>query len=462
MKKLLFMAAFLLPMTAKAQLGSLVENPANGDKGNIVRVWQGKEKVLSYGRVGLNQHTVNAFCLSDYSNIYLSAPPSPVLTIQCADLSAILSAQVNPRLTDIRDMTIVDDYVFFCGDAVDTTYPPTSTDVIGWFKLADFSSSTINLNYFEIPQNTASYLKRIAAYPSGQGGFTVLALGEDINFTDYIFEIKNVTATTSLSVDYRQFSASSYWVKEAADDILVTDEDVFVVGNNRTTANGFQLCIRRTDRNIGITSPQFNLRYDYIASGYEVNANTHSTLTEDNIIATSYVHAPTSTSFTTRLRLIDPTSMDMINSQEYLIDEKWEPEGIVYVDIPRKLVILQENADQWFFTELDPFNNHQYMANIMYHQDQEFHSLDSDHKDMFVSAGIKHFLYFHNLFMPLPTSTRCPENKDVMIDPIDNIVKSWIYIPFAPPQIFVNEVQVQVPVSGINSVPFCDSPLNLK
>lgn len=462
MKKLLFLMAFLLPMAVNAQLGSLVENPSNGDKGNIVRIWHGYEKVLSYGTASLNQHTVNAFFLSDYSNIYLSVPPSPVLTIRCADLSAILSAQVNPRLTDIRDMTIVDDYVFFCGDAVDTTYPPTSTDVIGWFKLADFSSSTINLNYFEIPQNTASYLKRIAAYPSGQGGFTVLALGEDINFKDYIFEIKNVTATTLLSVDYWPFYASSYWDKEAADDILITDEDVFVVGNNRTSANGFQLCIRRTDRNNGITSPQFNLRYDYIASGYEVNANTHSTLTEDNIIATTYVHASTATSFTTRLRLIDPISMDMISSQEYLIDEKWEPEGIVYVDIPRKLVILQENADQWFFTELDPFNNHQYMANIMYHQDQEFHSLDSDHKDMFVSAGIKHFLYFHNLFMPLPTSTRCPENKDVMIDLIDNIVKSWIYIPFTPFQASVNEVQVQVTVSGITSVPFCDSPLNLK
>lgn len=461
MKKALLVAAFLLPITAKAQLGSLVESPSNGDMGNIVRVWQGEEKVLSYGRVGSNQQLLNAFCLSDYSNIYLSTPPSPVLTIQCADLSVVLSAQVNPRLTGIRDMTIVDDYVFFCGDAVDTTYPPTSTDVIGWFKLADFSSSTINLNYFEIPQNTASYLKKIAAYPSVQG-YTVLALGEDINFTDYIFEIKNVTATTSLPVDYRQFSASSYWVKEAADDILVTDEDVFVVGNNRTTANGFQLCIRRTDRNNGITSPQFNLRYDYIASGYEVNANTHSTLTEDNIIATTYVHAPTSTSFTTRLRLIDPTSMDMINSQEYPIDEKWEPEGIVFVDDSKKLVILQEYREQWVFSELDPFNNQQYTANQMFHRDHDFHSLDSDHKEMFVSTGIKHFLYFHNLHMPLPTPTNCPEKEDLEVAPIDDVVKSWVYSGNNTISNTTSEVHVQVPVYGVLSNPFCSSPLNAK
>ena len=418
--------------------------------------------VLSYGIVALNQQPVKTLCLSDYSNIYLSAPPSPVLTIRCADLSAILSAQVNPRLTGIRDMAIVDDYAFFCGDAVDTTYPPTSTNVIGWFKLADFASNTINLHYFEIPQNTASFLKKIAAYLSVQGGYTVLALGEDINFRDYIFEIKNVTTTTSPSVNYLPFPASSYWDKESADDILVTDEDVFVVGNNRTTANGFQLCIRRTNRNSGITHYQFNIRYDYIAPNYEVNANTHSTLTEDNIIATSYVHAPTSTSFTTRLRLIDPISMDMISSQEYPIEEKWEPEGIVFVDDLRKLVVLQEKNEQWLFVELDPFNNHQYTANQMFHRDHDFHSLDSDHKEMFVSTGIKHFLYFHNLFMPLPTSTRCPENEELEVAPIDNVVKSWFYTPFAPPQTTSDEVQVQVPVSGITSVPFCDSPLNLK
>ena len=98
----------------------------------------------------------------------------------------------------------------------------------------------------------------------------------------------------------------------------------------------------------------------------------------------------------------------------------------------------------------------------MFHRDHDFHSLDSDHKEMFVSTGIKHFLYFHNLFMPLPTSTRCPENEELEVAPIDNVVKSWFYTPFAPPQTTSDEVQVQVPVSGITSVPFCDSPLNLK
>ena len=454
MKKLLFVAAFLLPMMANAQYGSLVEQPLNGYESSIVRIWQGHDKVLSFGHIMSGTNTKPAFYLSNYSSIYSPTPPSPTLSMQYADLSAV-SGSATIRFTDIRDMRIVDDYVFVCGDAYDPNNPQTPTNAIGWFNLNDFASGNISFNYIKIPR--VWYLKKIVAYQCGQG-YTVLALGEDQISQDYIFEIQDVTSTLPM-LSYRIFTASSFWSKEAADDILVTRDEVFVVGNFRTPPSDRQLCIWKADRTNVVNDPQFYTRYDYTAASYEVNANTYSTLIDEEYIATAYIHHSDQTGFSTRLRIISTQTLDMVNSQEWIRDTKWEPEEMVYENSPKKLVLLHEFGGDWNFLILDPMSTVPYVADYLFHPNAEFYSLDSDHRDMFVSTGAKHWLYFQRLGMSLPSPSGCPNNSKIEVNAIDNVPTGTVSIissfPNNPWPTMNNSIQAY----PIQPVTICNSPL---
>lgn len=458
MKKLLLMTAFLLPMVANAQLGSLVEQPLGGSWGSIVRVWQDSNKVLSYGGIVLGQQNMPAFCLSDYSDFYSSTPSSPVLTMRSAGLSAIMSASVNPRLTSIRDMRIVDDFVFFCGDAIDTNYPPSNTNVVGWFKLTDFTMGNLALVYYRIPY--IKYTKRLAAYRCGQG-YTVLVLAEDNSYHDYLFEIKNLTFIPAPPMYFRFFNATSFWDKEAYDDILVSRNEVFLVGQLRSSGDR-QLCIRKADRNDVINDPQFGHRYDYTAPINEINAETRSALIGDTMIATAYVHANTTPDFTTRLRFIKTSSMDMVNSQDMMKEEKWEPEEMVYLETQRKLVLLQEFDKNWNFTILFPSSTTPYMADYLFHPQQEFHSLDGDYNKLFVSTGSDHWLYFQRLDFPFLSPTICPEKKTIYVKPIENVPTGQVYLYNSLPPTNGIETRVSIAVNTIFSRPICNTPLNVK
>ncbi|MBR0170586.1 MAG: hypothetical protein IJQ14_07070 [Bacteroidales bacterium] len=453
MKKLLLMVAFLLPMMANAQLGSLVEQPLNGYESSIVRIWQGHDKVLSYGHIMSGTNTKPVFYLSDYSSFFSPTPPTPTLSMQYAELSATWGS-TDIRFTDIRDMRIVDDYVFVCGDAYDTNSPQTKINAIGWFDLNDFASGNIVFNYIDIP--LVWYLKKIAAYQCGLD-YTVLVIGEDQSSYDYIFEIRNVTTNTP-AFYCRRFTSSSFWDKEAADDILVTGREVFVVGNLRTPPSDRQLCIRKADRTQVLSDPQFDIRYEYTAASDEVNANTYSTLIDEEFIATTYVHHTNPDGFSTRLRIINTQTLDMVNSQEWTIDSKWEPEEMVYENAPKKLVLLHAFGNDWNFLVLDPMNTVSYVADYLFHPNAEFYSLDSDQRDLFVSTGAKHWLYFQRLGMTLPSPSGCPNNSKIEVNAIKNVPTSTvpntpINQPISPQRRFG-----LMPASGIPPVTICNSP----
>lgn len=459
MKKLLFLAAFLLPMMANAQYGSLVEKPQYGDESSLVRLWTGHDSVLSYGHAISGSVWKPAFFLSDYASFYSSTPP-PVLSTKYADLHATWGT-MPLFFTHVRDMRIVDDYVFVCGDAVDSNNPQAVKNAIGWFNLNYFGTPNITFHFFDLPFRV-HYLKKIAAYRCGPG-YTVLALGEDENCKDYFFEIKDVTTgLLPININVREFSSSSFWDKEAADDILVTGNEVFVVGNYRTPPSDRQLCIWKADRSNVVNDPQFYTRYDYTAAAYEVNANTYSTLIDEEYIATAYIHHSDQTGFSTRLRIINTNTMNMVNSQEIIRDNKWEPEEMVYVNNSKKLVLLQEFNNNWNFTLLDPMNNTSYVADYLYHPNAVFYSLDSDHNDLFVSTGDKHWLYFQRLGMPLPSPTGCPKNERVEVIAIKDLPTSTLSIVPAPINIIAFDNSVWITVNPTPTVPICNSPLNVK
>ena len=456
MKKLLFLAAFLLPMMANAQYGSLVEIPLYGDESSLVRLWTGHDSVLSYGQAISGSVSKPTFFLSDYASFYSSTPP-PVLSTKYADLHATWGT-MPLFFTHVRDMRIVDDYVFVCGDAGDTNNPLTAKSAIGWFNLNDFGTPNITFQYFEIPIRV-HYLKKIAAYRCGPG-YTVLALGEDANAKDYIFEIKDVTTLSSYYyVNYREFTSSSFWDKEAADDILVTGNEVFVVGNLRTPPSERQLCIWKADRTNVVGDPQFYTRYDYTAASSEVNANTYSTLIDEEYIATAYVHASDQTGPSDRLRIINTNTMNMVNSQEIIRDNKWEPEEMVYVNNRKKLVLLQEHNSIWNFILLEPMNNTAYVADYLYHPNAVYYSLDSDHNDLFVSTGEKNRLYFQRLGMALPSPIGCPKNERIEVISIKDIPTSISPSLQSYGGNSAVVFTVWPPVIPTQIIPVCNSPL---
>lgn len=460
MKKLLFLAAFLLPMAVNAQYGSLVEQPTGGGWGSIVRVWQDSNKVLSYGNIVSGQQNVPAFCLSDYSQFYSSIPSTPALSISYADIMSAPWSTVNPRFTNIHDMRIVDDIAFVCGSAVDTNYPNVTFGAIGWFRLSDFASPNPTLDFYYYDFQYVNYFKKLAVYPCG-AGYTVLALGETYNYTEYIVEVKDVTVYSAPPMYFRFFNATSFWDKEAYDDILVSRNEVFLVGQLRSSGDR-QLCIRKADRNDVINDPQLGFRYDYTAPINEINAETRSALIGDTLIATAYVHANTTPDFTTRLRFIKTSSMDMVNSQDMMKEEKWEPEEMVYLETQRKLVLLQEFDKNWNFTILFPSNTTPYMADYLFHPQQEFHSLDGDYNKLFVSTGSDHWLYFQRLDFPFLSPTICPEKKIIYVKPIENVPTGQTYQNFNPNFNRVPEKRVSIDVNTILSRPICNTPLNVK
>ncbi len=234
MKKLLLMTAFLLPMAVNAQYGSLVEQPTGGGWGSIVRVWQDSNKVLSYGSITSGQQNVPAFCLSDYSQFYSPTPSTPALSMLYADMMTAPWSTVNPRFIDIRDMRIVDNIAFVCGSAVDTNYPTVTFGAIGWFRLSDFASPNLTLDFHYISLPFIKFLKKLVAYPCGPG-YTLLALGENNNYIDYIVEVRDVTSNPMLFMEFRHFFSSSFVDKEAYDDILVSKDEVFLVGQYRSS-----------------------------------------------------------------------------------------------------------------------------------------------------------------------------------------------------------------------------------
>lgn len=459
MKKILFLAAFLLPMMANAQYGSLVEQPTGGGWGSIVRVWQDSNKVLSYGNIVSGQQNVLSFCLSDYSQFYSSTPSTPALSMLYADIMSAPWSTVNPRFINIHDMRIVDDIAFVCGSAVDTNYPNVTFGAIGWFRLSDFASpnSTLDFHYYDF--HYVNYFKKLTAYPCG-AGYTVLALGETYNYTDRIVEVRDVTTNSAPPMYFRSFFSNSFVDKEAYDDILVSKEEVFLVGQYRSSGDR-QLCIRKANRNGVLQDPQFDSLYIYIAPTYEINAETRSTLIDDYTIATVYVHPYGGTVFSTRLRLIKTTTMDMVNSQEMLKDEKWEPEEIIFFNTYSKLVLLQQIDISYSFTVLDPFNNTGYVTDYMFHPGREFHSLDGDHDKVFVSTGSDYWLYFQHLGMPLPSPTRCPRIKTIAVKPIDNVLQRIDNDNDFNPYL-TREIRVPMRIGTISSQQICNSPLNVK
>ena len=453
MKKLLLMTAFLLPMVANAQLGSLVEQPLGGSWGSIVRVWQDSNRVLSYGSILLNQQSALAFCLSDYPDFYATPPSPPMLTVNYANLSAAFPSTSNMRFTNIRDMRIVDNFAFVCGNLVDTNYPMNPRGAIGWFKMNNFAAGNVNFYYFEIPQ--VRYLKKIAVYNNGQN-YTVMAAGMS-NFGDCIVEVPNAMTYPPCS-----YSIGYLGSNEVVDDILVNSTDVFFVGHQSPSGGNGQLFIRKIKRINGLADPYLHLRYDYPASINEINGWTYSTLMGDEQIATAYVNPNGAGTmvFPTRIRMISTTTMNMVNSQEITKENKWEPEEIIYLDRKGKLVLLQEIDKVWTFTILDPRLYTSYTTNYLYFPDQTFYSLDGDHDDLFVSTGTGHWLYFQRQGMTLPSPNGCPKNDPIKVEPIQNIPtvitnSSVTIIPPSSPVYNVSIVIDTLPSSNI-----CSSPLH--
>ncbi len=151
----------------------------------------------------------------------------------------------------------------------------------------------------------------------------------------------------------------------------------------------------------------------------------------------------------------------MVNSQEMLKDEKWEPEEIIFLNTYSKLVLLQQIDISYAFTVLDPFNNTGYMTNYMFHSSREFHSLDGDHDKVFVSTGSDHCLYFQHLGMPLPSPTRCPENKTIAVKPIENVLQR-IDNNNNNGQYLTQEILIPMRIDTISSQQICNSSLNVK
>jgi hypothetical protein len=116
--------------------------------------------------------------------------------------------------------------------------------------------------------------------------------------------------------------------------------------------------------------------------------------------------------------------MNMVNSQEIIRDNKWEPEEMVYVNNRKKLVLLQEHNSIWNFILLEPMNNTAYVADYLYHPNAVYYSLDSDHNDLFVSTGEKNRLYFQRLGMALPSPIGCPKNERIEVISIKDIPTS--------------------------------------
>lgn len=342
---------------------------ANVNSHTIVRTVpsMGEQYVISF----LNESGKNYFCLTKI----FGTPPYNIYIIPCPS-----------DLVTVYDIKTFGNIVYFCGQNIN------AIGFFGYFNLNDFFSTTSSLQVYSIT-NFCS-LNKMIIYNNSNGSEKLVATGflphNNSCISNGILEATNPSSSSILINYYDLTDASNGNINEYVYDVVLTHHFVLFVGKQLSPSNR-PLCIRRAHRD-NIPGTIENL-YEYSFPAGEINHAVYATyMIPDKKLAVAYVHPGTTPQFTTRTHIINAeTDMSVTSSQEYVIDNKYEPYEMTYISSDKKIVILHNclnsiSSHSKFFI-LDPTMTISNNMPMLYSPSIEFSSLDLTRNSYFISVG---------------------------------------------------------------------------
>lgn len=411
-KNIFLASILLLPLSLYAQSYNSANMKTTIFNNDIVRNWN-DTYVVSH----VTDNGESRFVCSDFSDFDGNPVPFGF------NANAFFSDPLPPEYA-ILDFRILDDYVFFCGTKLISSYPYSSIGIVGFFDLNLFLQGQFDPQISEIPHNIS--LRRLTAYRTN-GMHKAVAIGTDFsNGSQEIFlEIDGCTDPSPVFTLHR--IANSY---EQLDDVIYTGANTTLVGTIFQGINARPM-IRVLDNLDDLSlSSEYGTIYYFSLHSEEINARTSSTLLEKGDIAISYVHTGSSPDqFYKRIRIIDTDTPGMplnFNSQETNIEDKLETREMAYSKKSPKMVLLQDPLvlfiDNSHFFFLEPYSTNDYIGNMcnFLHGDPYF-SIDLYNADNIISIGMgRAYLQY----IPNQSYLACPENDPIDVLRIDDLV-TW-------------------------------------
>ena len=434
-RKLILLFLLALPAAVWSQtLNNAQLNPLampNADQ-KLVRNWD-DQWVVSYHVID----SINSFfSCTDYSDFYLSSsmPASP----------SFFSVMI-PSDYSVKDMEIVDNYVFFCGSKKTGTFPGpyVYNGFVGYFDLYTFISGTFDPTIIDV--GCVLSIEKMAAYNT-PAGYNIAAVGISSNVpapphflhhNSTILEISDVIGAPSCNYAIIDGNLVS---NETIEDVVYTGAYVAFVGVVKSSSTRLYH-VRVMDNPASLpasTSGNYIHIFSSSPSYAEVNGRPLPAVIDKNNLALTYVyHDFTYNTDETRLRIIDlsTTVPTNINSQHIPKDQKEEPVGMIYSSSNDTLVLLQnfkhliDNLPQFAF--LKPFSTSSYNADLFYPSSGEtYNSLDLYNGNSFVSVGNDNNTYLQ--VITSPTLPHCLGIDDVKVGELrnDNTVSVFEPLPW--------------------------------
>lgn len=433
-KTFIIIALTLLSASAKAQYESALARELNiipnAEEFTVVR----NHKETSTFSVHFDKRT--RITRSNYGDYYSH------------NLGGSLDLELTDSLDDffINDMTIVDDYAFFCGCRYvqDILHPDVRTAVegmIGYFLVTDFFVGNVLHIEYHCYTDIQRFDKLVAYQDNVTGLYKVVALGIKSAL------IGGLNYTVNAIVEYDDFlgnvpSANPYFIpsffpaagpREEVHSILLTKDNVVLVGYD--FANDW-LCIRKAPRNNVLNSNSLDTLYYYNTWEREVVQLTQAEVLVDDTIAVTYVYNPYDETFRERIRVIETSKMDMINSQEFTMYDKNEVIDLEYIPNVRQLVLLHPGIGYTYgcpynhFILIEPFNYWPYSTNYLFHKQYNgwYTSLHSFGGDDYVATGYNRW-HYQRIPPTYSTTFSCYDYEPLDIDIIQNVDVGMILHP---------------------------------
>lgn len=427
----LFAASLLLAVTTMAQTSynSAIQKFNFGNQ-TIVRNWDDQYVISHFSENGSSYFLCSDF--SDFLNPYSS---------YCFNSSAFYSDPL-PSNYYVTDFRILKDIVFFCG----TNQTVSGTvGMVGFFELNDFITGNFYPTIIDIISTCR--INKITVYENN-GDFKIAAIGQKNQTpTEWnIIEIDDVMAPSPLYVTHSTGSSPSDF--ERLDDVLYTGNSVVFIGTRVVPSASFYTCFIRIMDNpatFNISTNYNNIFYIPLSS--EINAQTYSALMENGKISIAYVkyNIGFPSEFRTRVRVVDlstPTNPQNTFSQEFDIDGKLDPDGIVYSSSARKLIILQPVS--YFYNQypqfiyIDPYTTSNYITDLSYFLGDSYSSVDIYNNNNFIAVGDVHS---YLQYIPTPSNNGCPNGFDANVYNLTNTLFLSDYLHLTDVNIYASPLQ---------------------
>ena len=433
MKKLLFISILFFSTSLMAQNESAVasENsfliyPADY---SVVRNWNDNYSLSSHLSMGGTYFVKTEFGM-------INATTGSIANY----LSLITDSIQN---LNVMDMRIVDEYAFICGNVWDSVDSITyiTHGFLGYFNIRDMIQNhnmSIKLHVYD----SIREFGRMVAYQD-TGGYKIVALGSYREYYPYnnntiilyptcLVEDYIMTFVPSIQIQKIQPFNSYGTPREIMTDLVLVDDYVVLVGRLHYPSSpihtNYSICVRYANKQNVIGDPMLNIHYYFKTPSPEVNGDIIAVALDKKNIAVSYVNVNNNTDeFYTRLRVIEIPSMKMFSSQQFKTYSKDEPIEMAYDPENDILTLLHPMPFQTpfsynysYFVQIKPYSIDPYPAPVLYPQNGLYTSLDMFNDQFYVATG-QNWWYYQHTTAPQPNVNRCPQTKEINIEPIPNL-----------------------------------------